>query len=48
MGTTEVIIIALLVLVFFGGKRLPEFVKSLGKSVQEFKKASKYEPKKKK
>ena len=39
MGTTEVIIFAALILFFFGGKRLPDFVRSLGKSVEEFKKA---------
>ena len=39
MGSSEIIIIAILVLIFFGGKRLPDFVRSLGKSVEEFKKA---------
>jgi len=41
MGTTEVLIIALLILLFFGGKRIPEFIKSLGQSVKEFKKSLK-------
>lgn len=41
MGITEIIIIAALVLLFFGGKRLPEFIKSLGDSVREFKKGLK-------
>lgn len=39
LGTPEVIIIAVLVLVFFGSKKLPEFIKSIGVSVKEFKKA---------
>lgn len=39
MGTTEIIIIAILILVFFGGKRLPDFIRSLSKSIEEFKKA---------
>jgi sec-independent protein translocase protein TatA len=41
MGTSEIVIIALLVLLFFGGKRLPDFVRSLGKSVEEFRNAVK-------
>ncbi|OGK59067.1 preprotein translocase [Candidatus Roizmanbacteria bacterium RIFCSPLOWO2_02_FULL_43_10] len=45
MGTSEIIIIALLVLIFFGGKRLPDFIRSLGKSVEEFKKGLKEEKK---
>jgi len=45
MGSSEIIIIAVLVLIFFGGKRLPDFVRSLGKSVEEFKKALKEDKK---
>ncbi|RAV99763.1 Sec-independent protein translocase subunit TatA/TatB [Pseudochryseolinea flava] len=41
MGTTELIIIGLVVLVFFGAKRIPEFMKGLGKGVREFKDAVK-------
>ncbi|MGB4965809.1 MAG: twin-arginine translocase TatA/TatE family subunit [Microgenomates group bacterium] len=41
MGTTEILIIAFLVLIFLGGKRVPEFIKSLGQSVKEFKESSK-------
>ena len=39
LGTTEMIIIAVLVLVLFGAKKLPTFARSLGKSMGEFKKA---------
>ena len=39
LGTTEMIVIALLVLVLFGAKKLPTFARSLGKSMGEFKKA---------
>lgn len=39
LGTPEMIIIALLVLVLFGAKKLPTFARSLGKSMGEFKKA---------
>ncbi|TLD70718.1 twin-arginine translocase TatA/TatE family subunit [Phragmitibacter flavus] len=39
LGTTEMIIIAVLILVLFGAKKLPSFARSLGKSMGEFKKA---------
>lgn len=39
LGTPELIIIAILVLVLFGAKKLPTFARSLGKSMGEFKKA---------
>lgn len=41
IGTPEILIIALLLLVFFGGKRLPEFFKSFTEAVREYKKAVK-------
>lgn len=37
----EIILIALVILVLFGAKRLPEFARSFGKSIREFKKATK-------
>ncbi len=40
LGTTEIIIIALILIVLFGGKKIPEFIKGLGEAVKEFKKAS--------
>jgi len=40
-GTTEVIVIALIVLVLFGAKRIPELAKGLGQGIKEFRKASK-------
>ena len=43
IGTTEIVILALVVLVFFGGRKLPEFIKGLGEAIKEFKKASKEE-----
>lgn len=39
LGTTETVIIAVLVLVLFGAKKLPTFARSLGKSMGEFRKA---------
>ena len=40
LGPTEIIIIALFILVFFGAKRIPELAKGLGQGIQEFRKAS--------
>ena len=40
LGTTELIIIAAIVLFLFGGKKIPEFFKGLGDAVREFRKAS--------
>ncbi len=41
IGATEWVIIAVVVLLLFGGKKIPEFFKGLGESIKEFKKASK-------
>ena len=40
IGTTEVIIIAVIVLVFFGAKRIPELARGLGQGIKEFRQAS--------
>ena len=37
LGTTEIIIIALVVLLLFGGKKIPELMKGIGKGVKSFK-----------
>lgn len=37
IGTTELILIALIVLLLFGGKKLPELMKGLGKGIKGFK-----------
>ena len=37
IGMTEIIIIALIVLLLFGGKKIPELMKGLGKGVKSFK-----------
>jgi len=39
LGMTEILLIGVALLIFFGPSRLPELGKSLGKSIQEFKKA---------
>jgi sec-independent protein translocase protein TatA len=41
VGTTEWIIIGLIVLLLFGGKKIPELFRGLAESVKEFKKAAK-------
>lgn len=37
LGTPEIIIIAVLILLLFGGKKIPELMKGLGKGVKSFK-----------
>jgi sec-independent protein translocase protein TatA len=41
LGTTEIILILAVILIFFGAKRLPELAKGLGKGIREFKKGMK-------
>lgn len=44
MGALELMIILVIVLVLFGGSKLPDLAKSLGKSMKEFKKGIASEP----
>ncbi|MFA7200963.1 MAG: twin-arginine translocase TatA/TatE family subunit [Bacteroidales bacterium] len=37
VGATEIIIIALVILLLFGGRKIPELMKGLGKGVKSFK-----------
>jgi len=37
IGGQEIIVIAIVVLLFFGGKKIPELMKGLGKGVKSFK-----------
>lgn len=37
IGTTEIIVIALIILLLFGGAKLPALMKGLGKGVKDFK-----------
>lgn len=41
MGATEVIVILVIVLLLFGGRKIPELMRGLGQGVKEFKDASK-------
>lgn len=44
-GPMEIIIILVIVVLIFGGKKIPELMKGLGQGMKEFKKATKEEPK---
>jgi sec-independent protein translocase protein TatA len=41
VGSPEIIIIAIVILLLFGTKKIPEFVRGIGQAVVEFKKALK-------
>jgi sec-independent protein translocase protein TatA len=47
IGTTELIIIAVVLLVLFGGKKLPELGRGMGDAIKEFKKSVKGKEEKK-
>jgi len=40
MGSGEIILVFVVILVLFGAKKIPEFAKGLGQGIKEFKKAS--------
>ena len=44
IGSQEIIIIAIIILLLFGGRKIPELMKGLGSGIKEFKNASKDEP----
>jgi sec-independent protein translocase protein TatA len=41
IGWPQIVLIIVVVLILFGGKKLPELMKGLGKGMKEFKEASK-------
>ena len=41
IGLTEILVILAIVLLLFGGKKIPELMKGLGTGIKEFKNASK-------
>ena len=45
-GPTEIIIIVLIVVLLFGGRKIPELMKGIGQGMREFKKATKGEDEK--
>lgn len=40
LGAFELLVIVAIVMLFFGGKKIPELMRGLGKGMHEFKKAS--------
>ncbi|HUV00826.1 MAG TPA: twin-arginine translocase TatA/TatE family subunit [Bacteroidales bacterium] len=42
-GVTEILLILLVVVLLFGGRKIPELMKGLGQGIKDFKKASKVE-----
>jgi len=47
LGAQEMIIIALALLLLFGGKKIPELMRGLGKGIREFKDAQNDDPEEK-
>jgi sec-independent protein translocase protein TatA len=43
IGFTEILLVLLVVVLIFGGKKIPELMKGIGQGMKEFKKASKVE-----
>lgn len=41
LGTTEILIIAVVVVVLFGARKIPDLMKGVGTGIKEFKKAAK-------
>ena len=40
LGATEILLILLVVVLLFGGRKIPELMKGIGQGMKEFKKAS--------
>jgi sec-independent protein translocase protein TatA len=40
-GATEILLVLVVVVLLFGGKKIPELMRGLGKGIKEFKDASK-------
>ncbi len=47
IGTQEIIIIAIVILLLFGGRKIPELMRGLGSGIKEFKDASRDDAEKK-
>ena len=45
ISPVQILLIALVVLLFFGGRKIPELMKGLGTGIKEFKNATKQEEK---
>ena len=44
LGPWQIVLIVVIVLLLFGGKKIPELMRGLGSGIKEFKDASKDEP----
>ena len=44
IGLTEILLILVVVVLLFGGRKIPELMKGIGHGMKEFKKASKFDP----
>jgi sec-independent protein translocase protein TatA len=44
LGMTEILLILVVVVLLFGGRKIPELMKGIGQGMKEFKKASKFDP----
>jgi sec-independent protein translocase protein TatA len=40
LGTTEILLIVLVIVIFFGARKIPELAQGLGKGIREFRKAA--------
>ncbi len=47
LGTQEILLIVLAIVLIFGGRKIPELMRGLGRGMKEFKDAQKDEPEKK-
>lgn len=41
IGTPELILVGLIIVLLFGSKKIPEFMKGIGQAIKEFRSASK-------
>ncbi len=46
LGTQEILLIVLAIVLIFGGRKIPELMRGLGKGMKEFKDAQKDDPEK--
>lgn len=44
LGMTEILLILVVVVLLFGGRKIPELMKGIGQGMKEFKKASNFDP----
>lgn len=40
IGTVEITLIAVVIILLFGGKKIPQFVRGIGEAIKEFRKSS--------